>query len=84
MKLTADYHVGDLVQLPEMMYAMVMDHETKCLVDYFLGDDPPVVGIVTDIGLDNEYNEVTILVGDEFLYIPNRHEKPKFILVESL
>lgn len=75
MKLTDDYRVGDLVQLPEMVYAMVMDHETKCLVDCFLGDGPPAVGIVTDIGLDNEYNEVTVLIGNEFLYIPNRYEK---------
>ena len=77
------YSLGDLVQIPINQHALVNDPFTNNLIACSFGEYP-TIGIIIDILESDGYGEITILSGNEFMYIPTISERPNLHVLEKL
>ena len=83
MKTTLNYSVGDLVIIPPYTPAVTQDPMSKSMIDFVTSEDCKTIGIVTDIMESENYGEITVLVGHNFVYIPMYSSKPDLIKLEK-
>ena len=84
MNCVKDCAVGNLVQIPSDVPALIKDPVTNSLVDCWIDpEEPPSFGIITNIVSCKEYGEITIFTENEFIYIPFSYFSELTILENS-
>jgi len=83
MKLSEKYSVGDLVIIPAYTPAVTEHPETHQLVDFVTGEDETNFGIVTNIVENQNYGEITILCGNNFIHLPSVEGRPELVVMEN-
>ena len=84
MKTSEKYSVGDLVIIPPYTPAVVEDPDTHQLVDFVTAENDQNFGIITNITETSEYGEITVLCGNNLVYLPAIRQRPGLVVLEGV